>query len=159
MGRFSPTYYVQDGVIPRTRLPEVLREVAEIGARHGLRIANVFHAGDGNLHPLIIFDLNKPGDLEHAIVAGDEILAACTKRGGSISGEHGIGTEKRDCMSLQFTPADLDVMARVRSVFNERNLCNPLKMFPTSRRCGEGARKLAAGELSPKIAQAVGPAF
>jgi glycolate oxidase len=159
MGRFSPTYYVQDGVIPRTRLPEVLREVADIGRRHGLKIANVFHAGDGNLHPLIIFDATKPGDVERAVVAGDEILAACTSRGGSISGEHGIGTEKRDCMTLQFAPADLEFMARIRSVFNQRNLCNPLKMFPTARRCGEGARKLATGELSPQMARALGPAF
>jgi len=159
MGRYSPTYYVQDGVIPRTRLPEVLREVSAVSARFGLRIANVFHAGDGNIHPLIIFNADDPGEVERAVVAGDEILRACVRHGGSISGEHGIGTEKRDCMTLQFAPADLELMARVKKVFNARNLCNPRKMFPTSRRCGEGARKLASGELSPALAAAAGPAF
>jgi len=159
MGRYSPTYYVQDGVIPRTKLPEMLREIADIARRHDLRIANVFHAGDGNIHPLIVFDAKKPDEVERAVVAGDEILAACVRHGGSISGEHGIGTEKRDCMTLQFTAADLALMARVKTVFNARNLCNPLKMFPTSRRCGEGARKLAGGELPPALRAAAGPAF
>jgi len=159
IGRLSPACYVQDGVVPRTRLPEMLREIADVSNRHGLRIANVFHAGDGNIHPLILFDSNQPAEVERAVVAGDEILAACVRRGGSISGEHGIGTEKRDCMTLQFGPADLALMARVKAVFNGRDLCNPLKMFPTSRRCGEGARKLASGKLSPAMSAAVGPAF
>jgi glycolate oxidase len=158
MGRLSPNSYVQDGVIPRTRLPEVLREVDAIGRRYGLRIANVFHAGDGNLHPLILFDERKPGDLELAVAAGADILRACVKRGGSISGEHGIGMEKRDCMSLQFSPADLDLMRRIKSLFDPQRLCNPAKLFPTSRRCGESARS-AAGALAPAVAQAAGQAF
>ncbi|MDQ6767020.1 MAG: FAD-binding protein [Candidatus Eremiobacteraeota bacterium] len=159
MGRLGSSYYVQDGVIPRTRLPEVVTEVAEIGRRYGLQIANVFHAGDGNLHPLIIFDERTPGDYERAVAAGADILRACVRHGGSISGEHGIGIEKRDCMSLQYTKADLALMARLKNAFNPRGLCNPAKMFPTSRRCGESARTAASGALSREIEQAAGPAF
>ena len=157
MGRLARNFYVQDGVIPRSLLPEMLREIASISDRFGLRIANVFHAGDGNLHPLILFDETKPGDVESAIVAGEAILRACVERGGSVSGEHGIGTEKRDCMAIQFTPADLELMARVKSAFGDRGLCNPRKVFPTSRRCGESSRRLAA--LPPEVAAAAGPAF
>ncbi|HXM17693.1 MAG TPA: FAD-linked oxidase C-terminal domain-containing protein [Candidatus Tumulicola sp.] len=159
MGRLSHSYYVQDGVIPRSRLPEVLREIGEIGTRYGLRIANVFHAGDGNLHPLILFDDKVPGEVDKAIAAGADILRACVQRGGSISGEHGIGMEKRDCMTLQFSSDDLALMARVKSAFNDRRLCNPLKVFPTSRRCGEAARKVDRGALAPEVAAAAGPAF
>jgi glycolate oxidase len=159
MGRLSASYYVQDGVIPRTKLPQVLTEVEEIGRRYGLRIANVFHAGDGNLHPLIAFDDRKPGDYERTVAAGADILRACVRHGGSISGEHGIGMEKRDCMSLQYSPSDLALMAKLKSAFNPRGLCNPAKMFPTSRRCGESARTLASGTLAPAAEHAVGPAF
>jgi glycolate oxidase len=159
MGRLGTSYYVQDGVIPRTRLPEVVASVQEIGQRYGLRIANVFHAGDGNLHPLIVFDDRTPGDYEKTVAAGAEILRVCVRLGGSISGEHGIGMEKRDCMSLQYAPADLALMAALKSAFNPRGLCNPAKMFPTSRRCGESARTQASGALSPAIRDAVGPAF
>lgn len=159
MGRLSPNYYVQDGVIPRSRLPELLREVAAASARHGLRIANVFHAGDGNLHPLILFDDRIDGDLDRTIKAGAEILEACVRAGGSITGEHGVGMEKRDCMSLQFTPADLSLMARVRGVFDERGLCNPGKLFPTARRCGESARRVDRGEVDPALVRAAGDAF
>ncbi|MBV8222607.1 MAG: FAD-binding protein, partial [Candidatus Eremiobacteraeota bacterium] len=109
MGRISRNFYVQDGVIPRSLLPEMLREIAAISQQSGLRICNVFHAGDGNLHPLILFDEKKPGDIERAVVAGEAILRACIERGGSVSGEHGIGTEKRDCMAEQFSPADLEL--------------------------------------------------
>ena len=159
MGRISANYYVQDGVIPRSKLPELLREVGEIGRRYDLRIANVFHAGDGNLHPLILFDERKPGELERAIAAGADILRACIARGGSISGEHGIGIEKRDCMPLQFSPDDLGFMARFKAAFNPRGLCNPGKMFPTSRTCGEATRALQSGRVLPDVAAAAGEPF
>ena len=159
MGRLSPNYYVQDGVIPRSRLPELLREVAATAKRNGVRIANVFHAGDGNLHPLILFDDRIDGDLDRTVKAGAEILEACVRAGGSITGEHGVGMEKRDCMSLQFSPADLELMARVRHVFDARGLCNPGKLFPTARRCGESARAVDRGEVDPSVARAAGDAF
>jgi glycolate oxidase len=157
MGRLSRNFYVQDGVIPRSLLPDMLREIEAISKQYGLRICNVFHAGDGNLHPLILFDEKKPGDVELAIVAGEAILRACIERGGSVSGEHGIGTEKRDCMALQFSPSDLDLMSRAKQVFGDRGLCNPRKIFPTSRRCGEAARRLQT--LPPDVAAAAGAAF
>ena len=157
MGRISRNFYVQDGVIPRSLLPEMLREIAAISKQHGLRVANVFHAGDGNLHPLILFDEKKPGETELAIVTGEAILRACIERGGSVSGEHGIGTEKRDCMALQFSASDLELMARVKRAFGDRGLCNPRKIFPTSRRCGESARRLQV--LAPEVAAAAGAAF
>ena len=138
MGRLSPDYYVQDGVIPRTRLPEILRLVKEAGQRHGLRVANVFHAGDGNLHPLILFDSrNGPAELERAKAAGLEILTACVEAGGSITGEHGIGMEKNCYMPLQFSGADLAAMRRVKDAFDPVGLMNPGKVFPTPSRCRE----------------------
>src|SRR5439155_1674 len=116
MGRLSPDYYVQDGVIPRTRLPEILRLVKEAGERHGVRIANVFHAGDGNIHPLIMFDLrNGPEELDRAKEASIDILTACIEAGGSLTGEHGVGMEKNCYMPLQFAPADLAITVRGRS--------------------------------------------
>ncbi len=159
MGRLSANYYVQDGVIPRSRLPQVLRDVEAAGLRHGLRIANVFHAGDGNLHPLILFDDRVPGELDGAVRAGAEILEACVRYGGSITGEHGVGLEKRDCMSLQFTPEDLALMRRVRVTFDPSGSCNPGKIFPTSRRCGESARRVDRGEVDPRTAADAGAAF
>ena len=159
MGRLGASYYVQDGVIPRTRLPQVVTEVVEIGRRYGLTIANVFHAGDGNLHPLIVFDDRVPGDYERVVAAGADILRACVRHGGSISGEHGIGMEKRDCMSLQYSRADLALMTRLKNVFNPGGLCNPAKMFPTSRHCGESGRTRASGVLPPDVTAATGPAF
>ena len=158
MNRLSPDYYVQDGVIPRSQLPAMLRDVADAGAKHGLRIANVFHAGDGNLHPLILFDKARAGELERAIAAGGDILRACVDRGGSISGEHGIGIEKRDCMSLQFTADDLAFMACVKSAFNPAELCNPGKIFPTGRRCGEAHRTLLTA-LDAQTAELAGDPF
>jgi glycolate oxidase len=138
MGRLSPDYYVQDGVIPRTRLPEVLRVVREAGARHQLRVANVFHAGDGNLHPLLLFDLREgPAALERAKTAGLEILTACVEAGGSLTGEHGIGMEKNCYMPLQFASADLAAMRRVKDAFDPPGLMNPGKVFPTPSRCRE----------------------
>jgi glycolate oxidase len=136
-GRISPAYMVMDGVIPRTRLPEVLRRVNEIAAAHGLRVGNVFHAGDGNLHPNILYDPRNPGEEARVVEAGGEILKVCADVGGSISGEHGIGLEKMDYMSLIFTEADLDFMRRLREAFNPRNLCNPGKIFPSRKACGE----------------------
>jgi glycolate oxidase len=148
MGRLSKSYYVADGVIPRTKLPEVLAAVERIGAQYDLRIANVFHAGDGNLHPLIAFDERKPGDYERTVAAAADILRACVQAGGSISGEHGIGIEKRDCMTLQYAVADLDLMAKLKSAFNPDGLCNPAKIFPTKRTCGESARVHSVAEAS-----------
>jgi len=136
-GRISPAYMVMDGVIPRTRLPEVLRRVNEIASAHGLRVGNVFHAGDGNLHPNILYDPRNPGEEARVVEAGGEILKVCADVGGSISGEHGIGLEKMDYMSLIFTEADLDFMRRLREAFNPRNLCNPGKIFPSRKACGE----------------------
>src|SRR5205809_1758363 len=135
MGRLSPDYYVQDGVIPRTRLPEILQVVKEAGERHHLRVANVFHEGDGNLHPLILFDLRDgPEELERAKAAGLEILTACVEAGGSLTGEHGIGMEKNCYMPLQFAPHDLAAMRRVKEAFDPAGLMNPGKVFPTPSR-------------------------
>jgi glycolate oxidase len=135
MGRLAPAYYVQDGVIPRTRLPDVLRTVREVAQRHGVRIANVFHAGDGNLHPLILFA--HESELEGVKQAGLEILEACVAAGGSITGEHGVGMEKNCFMPLQFTADDLATMGRVKSAFDPAGLANPGKIFPTPGRCRE----------------------
>jgi len=136
-GRISPAYMVMDGVIPRTRLPEVLKKVNEIAAAHGLRVGNVFHAGDGNLHPNILYDPRVPGEEARVVEAGGEILKVCAAVGGSISGEHGIGLEKIDYMSLIFTEADLGFMRELRGAFNPRGLCNPGKIFPSRKACGE----------------------
>jgi glycolate oxidase len=136
-GRISPAYMVMDGVIPRTRLPEVLRKVNEIAAARGLRVGNVFHAGDGNLHPNILYDPRVPGEEARVVEAGGEILKVCAAVGGSISGEHGIGLEKMDYMPLIFTEADLGFMRELREVFNPRGLCNPGKIFPSRKACGE----------------------
>jgi len=148
LGALAPNYYVQDGVVPRSRLPEVMAQIASISARYNLRIANVFHAGDGNLHPNILFDMRTPGDLDRVIEAGAEILRACIAAGGSITGEHGIGLEKKAYIGLLFSPADLDAMARVRRVFDPDGRFNPAKMFPTPITCAEMRRapaKIPAG--------------
>jgi glycolate oxidase len=137
VGRMSPDYYVCDGVVPRSKLPEVLARVGEISKEFGLPVANVFHAGDGNLHPLIMFDANKPGDTEKAVKAGTEIIRVCAEAGGTLSGEHGIGVEKRDMMCFVFKEDDLNIMRRVRDGFDTEGLCNPGKVFPTPGRCGE----------------------
>jgi glycolate oxidase len=135
MGRLAPAYYVQDGVIPRTRLPEVLRAIEEISSRHGLRVANVFHAGDGNLHPLVLF--SDASELPRVHEAGLEILTACVEAGGSITGEHGVGMEKNCYMPLQYAPEDLAAMRRVKTSFDPAGLANPGKIFPTPGRCRE----------------------
>jgi glycolate oxidase len=142
MGRLAPAYYVQDGVIPRTRLPDVLRTVAAVSKRHGVRIANVFHAGDGNLHPLVLF--SDMSELPRVHEAGLEILTACVEAGGSITGEHGVGMEKNCYMPLQFAPDDLNAMRRVKYAFDPAGLANPGKIFPTPGRCREFQLKSVA---------------
>jgi glycolate oxidase len=137
MGRVSPNYYVQDGVVPRTRLPEVLTRIRALEQSSGLRIGNVFHAGDGNLHPLICYDERIPGQSARAAEVAAEILTYCIDAGGSLTGEHGIGMDKSKYMPAMFTPDDLALMQRVRSVFDPLGLCNPGKIFPTPRLCGE----------------------
>ena len=136
-GRVSPAYMVMDGVIPRTKLPYVLRRVNDIVASRGLRVGNVFHAGDGNLHPNILYDPRNPGEEARVVAAGAEIMKVCAEVGGSISGEHGIGLEKIDFMSFIFSAADLAFMQRLKSAFNPTGLCNPGKVFPTRKSCVE----------------------
>jgi glycolate oxidase len=143
MGAISPDYLVQDGVIPRSKLPEVLNKINQISQNSGLRIANVFHAGDGNLHPLILFDARKPGETELASQVGGQVLKACADVGGSITGEHGVGIEKAEEMRFIFTDEELETQLKIRSVFNPWNLLNPDKMFPQPSRCIE-MKKVAA---------------
>jgi glycolate oxidase len=138
-GHVSPDYFVQDGVIPRTQLADVLKEIEALSEKYGYTIANVFHAGDGNLHPLILYDNSIAGALEQVEELGGEILKLCVKVGGSISGEHGIGSDKKCFMSDMFTDTDLETMQWVRQVFNPKGLANPGKLFPTPRSCGESA--------------------
>ena len=137
MGRVAPNYYVQDGVVPRTKLPEVLGRIRALGERAGLRIGNVFHAGDGNLHPLICYDGSVPGQADLAESVAGEILTYCVEAGGSITGEHGVGADKRDYMPKMFSEDDLAAMQRVRDAFDPKRLCNPGKVLPTPRLCGE----------------------
>ena len=137
MGALAPNYYVQDGVVPRSKLPEMMRRVAEISQQFNLRIANVFHAGDGNLHPNILFDMRSTGELERVIEAGAATLRACIELGGSITGEHGVGLEKKAYIGLLFSEADLAAMARVRGAFDPDHRFNPAKLFPTPASCGE----------------------
>src|SRR6266516_1261740 len=137
VGRISPEFYVQDGVVPRTRLPYVLRRVGEICESYGLRVGNVFHAGDGNLHPLILFDSQILGEVERVRKAGHEILAVCAEVGGTITGEHGVGIEKQEEMALIFNEVDLQVMQQVREAWNPRQLFNPGKLFPIPGRCAD----------------------
>jgi len=137
MGRVSPNYYVQDGVVPRTKLPEVLRRIRDLEARSGLRIGNVFHAGDGNLHPLICYDESIPGQAAHAEAVASEILQYCIDAGGALTGEHGVGVDKKASMPKMFAENDLDAMQLVRCAFDPNGICNPGKVFPTPRLCGE----------------------
>ena len=151
MGRISPAYYVQDGVIPRTALSIVLRQIAALAAERGVRVANVFHAGDGNLHPLVLYDDAVAGEAERAATVAREILGICLAHGGSITGEHGVGVDKRDQMPKMFTTDDLDTMQRLRCAFDPNGVCNPGKIFPTPRLCGE-----APGPYRPHPLQADG---
>ncbi len=137
VGRISPAYIVQDGVVPRTSLPQVLAEIDRLSAAYGIRVANVFHAGDGNLHPLVLFDDAEPGAGERAEAVSGAILDLCVEHGGSITGEHGVGVDKARYMPRMFSEEDLDTMQLVRCAFDPRGLSNPGKVFPTPRLCGE----------------------
>jgi glycolate oxidase len=137
MGRVAPAYYVQDSVIPRTRLAEVLRRIDEMAAEYELQVANVFHAGDGNLHPLVCFDSERPGEAERAEELAGLIVKACVEAGGSITGEHGVGVDKKRYMPAMFSEADLDTFQRLRCAFDPAALANPGKVMPTPRLCGE----------------------
>ncbi len=137
MGRVARDYYVQDGVVPRTSLPDVLARIRELSAEHELRVANVFHAGDGNLHPLVLYDGGVPGEPERAALLAGRILDVCLEHGGSITGEHGVGADKRKDMAKMFAPADLEAMQLLRCAFDPDRLANPDKVFPTPRLCGE----------------------
>ena len=140
VGRISPDYYCMDGTIPRHRLSEVLTRMNELSDRYGLRVANVFHAGDGNLHPLILYDANKPGELENAEEFGADVLKLCVEVGGVLTGEHGVGVEKRDLMGEMFTEIDLNQQQRVKCAFDPTQQLNPGKVFPTLHRCAELGR-------------------
>ncbi|MCL4110992.1 UNVERIFIED_CONTAM: hypothetical protein GTU68_053189, partial [Idotea baltica] len=136
IGRLSPSYCTQDGVVPRTKVPEILRFIAEVSERHDIRILNVFHAGDGNLHPVLLFDERDQEQIQRVLKASDEILSRCIDLGGSVTGEHGIGVEKIDFMKRLFSEVDLDVMTEVRIAFNPEGLCSPGKLLPTTGACG-----------------------
>jgi glycolate oxidase len=146
VGRLSPFYYVQDGVVPRMRIAETLRFIGEVGEKYGLTISNIFHAGDGNMHPIILFDARKPGELEKAQQAGDEILKFCISVGGSITGEHGVGMEKMELMGHQFDGDSLDMIARFKNLFDPGCLLNPGKVLPTGRGCMEIHQKPLTAE-------------
>jgi len=136
IGRLSPSYCTQDGVVPRTKLPHILKRITEISQKHDIRIVNVFHAGDGNIHPILLFDERDPAQVTRVLAASDEILDECIACGGSVTGEHGIGVEKISFMSKLFTPDDLDVMERLRMAFNPLGRLSPQKMLPTAGACG-----------------------
>jgi glycolate oxidase len=152
LGRLAPNYYVLDGVVPRSKLPAVLRKVYETCKRYGFPVANVFHAGDGNLHPNILFDERRPGETARVLEVGAEIMRLCVEAGGSITGEHGVGYEKRGFMEWIFSPADIDAMAKVKAAFGSNDLYNPCKLFPTGKGCGE----VTQARIERLIAQ-VGP--
>ena len=140
VGRITPDYMCMDGTIPRKMLPEILRRITALSEKHAMRVANVFHAGDGNLHPLILFDANQPGQLETAEIFGGDILKACVELGGVLTGEHGVGIEKRDLMGEMFTEVDLNQQQRVKCAFDPKGLLNPGKVFPQLHRCAELGR-------------------
>ncbi|MFO0882940.1 MAG: FAD-linked oxidase C-terminal domain-containing protein [Pirellulales bacterium] len=136
IGRLSPSCCTQDGVVPRTKLPEILRFIQSIGAKYDLRIVNVFHAGDGNIHPVLLFDERYPEQIQRVLDASNEILGACIDMGGSVTGEHGIGVEKIHFMTRMFTDSDLRAMTRLREAFNPRGNLSPKKLLPTAAGCG-----------------------
>jgi len=137
VGRVSPFYYVQDGVVPRTKVAPTLREIHRISEKYGLTISNIFHAGDGNMHPIILFNHRKAGELDRAKAAGDEILRFCIAQGGSITGEHGVGMEKMELVGEQFSGDTLDLIARFKKLFDPDCRLNPGKMLPTGKGCME----------------------
>ena len=145
LGRISPNFYVQDGVIPRTRLPEMLEHIEGVGRKYDLRIGNIFHAGDGNLHPLLMFDARDRDQSRRVLKAAGEIISKCAEMGGSITGEHGVGIEKNELMPLIFSSDDLDMMWKVKSVFNPEGALNPGKVLPTGKMCGELRVQVSAG--------------
>ncbi|MCP4315689.1 MAG: FAD-binding protein [Hyphomicrobiales bacterium] len=148
VGRISPDYYCMDGTIPRKKLPEVLAGMRDLSEKYGLAVANVFHAGDGNLHPLILYDANKPGELERAEDFGNDILRLCVEVGGVLTGEHGVGVEKRDLMPAMFNQNDLDQQIRIKCAFDDLHLLNPGKVFPELRRCAEmGRMHISRGQM------------
>jgi glycolate oxidase len=148
VGRISPDYYCMDGTIPRRQLPEILARMAKMSEKYGLRVANVFHAGDGNLHPLILFDANEPGELERAEDFGSDILRSCVELGGVLTGEHGVGVEKRDLMGTMFNELDLKQQQRVKCAWDPKQLLNPGKVFPELHRCAElGRMHISRGQL------------
>ena len=155
-GRLSPSYKIEDGVVPRTRLPEIMRRTGEIGRNHGIRIVNVGHAGDGNIHPLLLFDERDRGQVARAAAAGREILEACIAAGGTVTGEHGIGVEKLALMERQFAAADLEAMRRVRQAFDPRGRLNPGKLLPEEERGGEGERG-RGGDSAANLGALVSP--
>ncbi|MGH6959063.1 MAG: FAD-linked oxidase C-terminal domain-containing protein, partial [Dongiaceae bacterium] len=140
LGRITRSYCTQDGVVPRSELPALIREIAEIGGRHNIRVANLVHAGDGNIHPLLMYDERDEDEVRRVLAASGDILRACIRRGGTVTGEHGIGVEKLDFMPLLFSPADLAAMRSLREAFNPRGLCNPGKVFPDGKGCWEIAK-------------------
>jgi len=148
VGRVSPDYYCMDGTIPRARLAEVLSRIRRLSDRHGLAVANVFHAGDGNLHPLVLYDANKPGEVERAESFGADILKLCVEVGGVLTGEHGVGIEKRDLMGTMFDERDLAHQQRLKCAFDPDDRLNPGKVFPQLHRCAElGRLHVHAGRL------------
>jgi glycolate oxidase len=146
IGRLANSYCCQDGVVPRTKLPHILREITRIGEKYDIRIANVFHAGDGNIHPILLFDERDPEQVKRVLAASHDILDECLRCGGSVTGEHGIGVEKINFMPKLFTPEDLGMMLRLRQAFNPENRCSPAKMFPTAGACIEPSK---AGRRAP----------
>jgi glycolate oxidase len=149
VGRISPDYYCMDGTIPRAKLPLVLQRMRELSQHYGLRVANVFHAGDGNLHPLVLYDANQPGELERAEAFGADILRLCVEVGGVLTGEHGVGVEKRDLMPEMFNEIDLAQQQRLKCAFDDKGLLNPGKVFPTLHRCAELGRVHVSGGQLP----------
>ena len=149
LGRVSPSYYTQDGVVPRSKIPDTLAHIGRVATKYDLIIGNIFHAGDGNLHPLILFDIRFKDQLDRALHASEEIMEYCISIGGSITGEHGVGMEKRHLMPRLFTEEDLDVMASLRSAFNSENILNPDKLLPTPRMCKE----ISGAARNPVLAQ------
>lgn len=147
LGRLTPAYYSQDVVVPRTRIAELLHFIDGVIKKHGLRVGNIFHAGDGNLHPAIMFDIRDPKQVEHTLQAGFEICEQCIKMGGTITGEHGVGMEKQALMPLLFSDEDLEVMKRLHNAYNREGLMNPMKVFPTTRGCREGVVSSVKPEL------------
>jgi glycolate oxidase len=140
VGRLAPSYCTQDGVVPRTKLPHILREIQRIATKHQLRVCNVFHAGDGNIHPILLFDERDANQVKRVLAASHEILDECIRVGGSVTGEHGIGVEKINFMPKLFSPEDLGMMMKLRSAFNPDNRCSPAKMLPTAGACIEPSK-------------------